>query len=126
MAIDAEITTYSNREWIVNFETGNVSEPENNLASIAQDVRFILETERYMYPVMGNNFGVTLNDLIGTDYDFMRSEVSSRIKEALSVDDRIISAGDFKFTKTGDSVTVDIIIKTIMGNINATTTIVGG
>lgn len=124
MAIDAEFTQYSNNEWIVNFKSGNVSEPQANLESILQAVRFALETERFMYPIMGSNFGMSWSDLIGADYDFLRSEVVSRVKDALSIDDRIISVGDFNFVKQDDSVLITMIVKTTVGDVNASTKII--
>lgn len=121
MAVSAEIINYSNREWLVDFETGDNSEPSEAHNSIVQAIRFILETERYYYQIMGSNFGIEWNDLVGADYDYLRSEIIARVKDAFSVDDRIISVGNFNFEKHDDSVTISMTVKTTLGNVNAQT-----
>lgn len=116
----AEFASYSSNEWIVDFESGDNGEPQSNLASVAQDVRFTLETERYCYPIMGSNFGVTLNDLVGADYSYIRSEVARRIRDALSIDDRILSVDGFTFEQLDNAgLLVSCTVSTIFGNIQA-------
>lgn len=120
-----EFSSYPNNEWIVNFENGFDTEPESNLSAIAQDVRFALGTERYKYPIMGANFGVTFEDLIGTDYNYIRSEVARRIQDALSIDDRIIGVTNFKFEQLDDSgMFISCVVSTVLGDIPIETTII--
>ena len=123
--IDTEYTQYSSSEWIVDFETGLIGEPSAELAAVAQDIRFALSVERFMYPIMGNNFGVTFNDLIGEDYDFVRSEIIRRVKDALSIDDRVHSISEFAFEKSGTAISVSFIVETALGNFKAGTSILG-
>lgn len=121
----AEFSAYSTREWIVDFETGGNGEPEVTLSSIAQDIRFALSTERYKYPIMGANFGATFDDLIGTDYNYIRSEIARRIKDALSTDDRILSVGDFDFQKVDETgMLITCIVKTSLGDVPVSTTVI--
>lgn len=120
----AEYTSYPNNEWIVDFESGDNSEPRDELQTIIQAIKFTIETERYKYPIMGGNYGVTFEDLIGTDYSFIKSEISRRIHDALSVDDRIISIENFKFTRTNDSdMLVSFNVNTIIGEASISTII---
>ena len=122
----AEYSSYPSTEWIVDFDSGDDSAPESNLASVAQDVRFCMETERYKYPIMGPNFGVSFDDLVGTDYAYIRSEVARRIQDALSIDDRIISVGNFTFTNLDNSgMLIKCTVSTIFGDVNISTTISG-
>lgn len=124
MPVDAVITQYSSRDWVVDFSTGAISEPQTNLNSIAQAIRFALETERYKYPIMGNNYGINFIDLVGADFDFIQSEVKARVKDALSIDDRIISVDNFEFERNENNVIINFVVKTIAGDINASTTII--
>lgn len=120
----AEFTSYSSSEWIVDFDSGNNGEPSASLEAVAQDVRFALDTERYCYPIMGANFGVSLLDLVGADYSYIRSEVARRIRDALSIDDRILSIDDFTFDRLDDAgLSVSCTITTIFGNIQASTSV---
>lgn len=121
---NAEYTSYPNNEWIVDFVSEDNSDPRDELNTIIQAVKFALETERYKFPIMGGNYGTTFEDLIGTDYSFIKSEISRRIRDALSIDDRIIGIDEFKFTKSDDSdMLVECNIRTILGNFTFSTTI---
>jgi hypothetical protein len=122
----AEFVSYPSNEWIVEFETGFDNEPEANIQSVAQDIRFALETERYKWPIMGGNFGASLNDLVGSDYNYIRGEIVRRINDALSIDDRITDTGEFQFENNGDSsMIVTCKVNTIFGAVRISTTIQG-
>lgn len=123
---NAEYSSYPNNEWIVDFVSEDNTDPMDNLKTITQAVKFALETERYKYPIMGSNYGTTFSDLVGTDYSYIKSEISRRIRDALSIDDRITSIDDFKFTRQDDSgILVEFKITTILGDISFSTTIMG-
>ena len=119
-----EFASYSSNEWIVDFESGDNGQPKSVLDAVAQDVRFALSTDRYNWPIMGSNFGVTFDDLIGTDYNYIRSEVVRRIRDALSIDDRILQVDDFQFTPLEDSgILISCVVQTTFGDVSVSTTI---
>ena len=121
-----EYGSYPNNEWIVDFANGGNVAPESNLDTIVQAVRFALETGRFQYPIMGSNFGTVFDDLIGTDYAYVRSEISRRITEALLIDDRIVGVRDFQYTQGDNSaITVSCTVETMLGDVNISTTIGG-
>lgn len=121
---NAEFSSYPNNEWRVDFETGEIDDPESSLAVIEQDIRFALETDRYKYPIMGANFGATFDDLIGTDYNYIQSEIVRRIRDALSIDDRIVSIGNFEFKQCAESdIIVSCVVATSLGDVAIQTTI---
>ena len=110
---NAIFTTYPNREWVVDFNTGDNGEPDSTLDAVAQDIRFALSTERYKYPIMGANFGATFDDLVGSDYNYI-----------LSTDDRVISIEDFVFKKqSNDAIFVSCVVKTNVGDVPISTII---
>lgn len=117
--------SYPNNEWIVTFEDGGNLGEGSNLKTIEQAIHFALETGRFKYPIMGSNYGITLDDLIGTDYSFIRSELQRRIVDALSVDDRIIDVNEFTFETLGDVVKVSCVVNTVLGSVNVSTTLQG-
>lgn len=119
-----EFASYSSNEWIVDFESGDNGQPKSILDSVAQDIRFALGTDRYKWPIMGSNFGVSFDDLIGTDYNYIRSEVVRRIRDALSIDDRILQVDDFQFTPLEDSgILISCVVQTTFGDVSVSTTI---
>lgn len=117
-------SSYPNNEWIVSFDNGQNSGEGSNIKTIEQAIHFALETGRFKYPIMGSNYGITLDDLIGTDYSYIKSEIARRIRDALSTDDRVIDATEFKYkTIDGSSMEVTCTVKTILGDVTVTTTI---
>lgn len=118
-------SSYPNNEWIVSFDDGGNAGEGSNIKTIEQSIHFALETGRFKYPIMGSNYGITLDDLIGTDYTFIRSEIERRIRDALSVDDRILNVGGFVYENEGDSLHVSCTVTTILGDVSVSTTIQG-
>lgn len=115
---EAVYASYPSNEWVVDFETGMNTEPQDILEAIEQDMKFALGTERFKYPIMGGNFGVTLNDLVGSDYRYIKSEIERRIKDALSIDDRVDSVDSFTFTQTdNEGLLVNCVVHTVSGDI---------
>lgn len=111
-------SSYPNNEWIVSFEDGTNSGNGSNIKTIEQAIHFAVETGRFKYPVMGSNYGITLDDLIGTDYSYIKSEIARRITDALSVDDRITGVTNFKYETLPDaSMGVTCTVQTILGDV---------
>lgn len=106
----------------IDFEKGRMAGMIDNHEAVVQMVRKVLSTERYAYVVYTSQFGVTLENLIGQDYDYVVPEIEREIKDALSVDDRILSVTDFVFNKTAlDSLEVTFMVNSIYGGITITT-----
>lgn len=122
--MNVQFTTYPIEEWILDEESQQVGSPKLTVDAIAQDIKFILSTERNKYPIMGSNFGVEFVDLIGKDRQYVQAQVKKRITEALSIDDRIIAIGSFKFeSKDSDSLSVSFVVETVLGKVGMSTEI---
>lgn len=125
--MNVEFITYPIQEWILDDETGELKDVSFELHAISQDVKFYLSTERNKYPIMGSNFGVELDDLIGKDKQYVKAQVKKRIIEALSIDDRITSVSSFNFTQQSpDALSVSFVVSTRLGDFSMTTEIIGG
>lgn len=123
--MNVEFTTYPIQEWILDETSEQLGEPSLDVQSIAQDIKFILSTERNKYPIMGGNFGVELLDLIGKDSQYVQAQIKKRINEALSIDDRIIAVGSFKFeNKEMGSLSVSFVVETVLGKVGMTTEVI--
>lgn len=125
--MNVEFITYPVQEWILDEDTSMLKDPSFELQAISQDVKFYLSTERNMYPIMGSNFGVEFLDLIGKDRQYVQAQVKKRVIDALSIDDRITSVSNFKFTKPDmDSLSVSFVVSTKLGDFEMTTDIISG
>ena len=81
MVIDTENVVYASyptNEWIVDFETGQNKPPKSSIDAVSQDLKFALSVERYKFPIMGSNYGITLDDLVGTDFNWRLRSLISR------------------------------------------------
>lgn len=123
--MDVRFTTYPIQEWILDTDTWQLGNIEPTLDAIVQDVKFALSTERNKYPIMGPNFGVTFDDLIGQDMTYVRAQVKRRILDALSIDDRIQSITSFEFeTPEPGTLVVSFLIETVLGKEKVSTEII--
>lgn len=122
--MEVKFVTYPVAEWILDEETGQLGDPVQNIDAIAQDIRFSILTERNKYPIMGSNFGVEMEELIGQDPAYVRANIKKRIADALSIDDRVESVSDFKFETNQDSLTVSFVVNTKLGPLNMKTDVI--
>ena len=90
----------------------------DGLEAMRQTVQNILQTERFDYQIYSTNYGVEFNDLVGADPDYIKAALPTRIEEALSVDDRILSVDDFTFDFSGDNAVVTCNVQTVYGTVN--------
>lgn len=90
----------------------------DGLEAVKQTIQNILQTERYMYQIYSLNYGIESDDLVGADPDYIRAAFPTRIEEALSVDDRILSVDDFTFDFSGDKAVVTCNVQTVYGTVN--------
>lgn len=74
-----------------------------------------LLTERYSYLAYSTDFGIEFQDIVEADYsrDIAESELERTIREALMIDVRTVSVGEFDFDWEGDGVHVKFIIESI-------------
>lgn len=90
----------------------------DDLAAIRQSIEKLLCTERFTWPVYTDNYGVELKSLIGENIDLVIAEVERIIREALSVDDRVIEVKDFNVTQENrNTILVSFFVLTIYGQI---------
>ena len=89
----------------------------DDLDAVEQAVYLILGTERYKFPIYSWDYGVELADLFGKPMPFVMAELPERIKEALTVDERISNVTDFEFTQNGKKLEVSFTVVTDAGNL---------
>ena len=83
--------------------SGKIDE-ENTESAIRQAVFCMLNTQRYNSEIFSTNYGFEFQDLIGQDVDYICAVLPSRIKEALTMDDRIEDVTDFDISVKNKSV----------------------
>lgn len=120
-SIDLEDLDYqeeSSNTYIANQDAGQILGMSAGLEAMRQAVELILTTKRYNYQIYSSNYGIELDDLIGEDRDYIKSVLPSRVKDAFSVDNRIIDAQNFKFNFEGDKAIVTFDVITVFGTVS--------
>lgn len=121
-SIDLEDIDYqegTSNTYIANTDAGQILGMNAGLEAMRQAVELILTTKRYNYQIYSSNYGIELDDLIGEDKDYIKSVLPTRVKDAFSVDNRILDAQNFKFSFAGDKAAVTFDVITVFGTFNA-------
>lgn len=111
-----DYTEQPSRTFLIDWPSKRIMGMDSGLAAMRQTVDTILQTERFAWQIYSSRFGRELEDLIGEEYDYVVSELPRRIEEALSVDNRILSVGEFEFSQQGgDTVACKFKVVTVFG-----------
>lgn len=108
---------YPTNTYKVLVDMNRINGYTDELKALIQTIYFILNTERYQYPIYSWDYGVELVDLIGKPMPYVMSELGRRIKEALTQDDRILKVNNFQFTKNKKKLHVTFDVISIYGTI---------
>lgn len=98
---------------------GRVNGWIDDLEAMRQAVEKILLTERFEWVIYSDNYGVEIQDLIGNDFDLIKSEIERVVSEALLADERIESVDNFDLQQTDrSSLVFSFTVLTVFGEIN--------
>lgn len=88
----------------------------DGIDAMKQAVTKRLMTERYVYDIYDDTYGIQIVDLIGKEFGYVAGELQLRIKETLLNDDRISDVTDFTVARNKDSVAVGFTVVCIFGS----------
>lgn len=110
-----EYRQFPSRTWSINKETNRIDGYADRLSSVQQAAEIILNTTRFRWQIYKSFSGVRLHDLLGLESDFVGAELQRRIREALSMDDRIQGISNFSFSMDGDKMLANFRVNTVYG-----------
>lgn len=87
----------------------------DGLDAMKQAVWKRLVTERYVYDIYDDSYGLQTVDLIGKDYIYIAAELEDRIRKTLLNDDRIHDVNQFQFRRDKDSIWIGFNVVTVFG-----------
>lgn len=114
-------STETSNTFFIDFEKGRISGFVDEREAVKQAMMLILNTERYKFLIYSWNYGVELEELIGTHPDIVEDEAERLISEALLQDDRITAVYDFEFSRNKDTLLVNFKVDSIYGDIGIET-----
>lgn len=91
----------------------------DDLEAMKQAVYLILNSERFLHIIYSWDYGIELMSLYGKPMPYVISELTRRITEALTEDDRISSVTDFNFEREGNELHVTFVVTTDKGRIQS-------
>lgn len=90
----------------------------DNKQALRQAVEKLLHTERFMYEIYTDEYGIELQSLIGASFELVEAEISRIIKEALLVDERIVEVTDITAQKIDStSLLITFSVESIFGTL---------
>ena len=109
--------------FLIDWESRQIAGMDAGLPAMRQAVEIILQNERFRWQIYSGNFGSELESLIGEEFDFIVSELPRRVRDAFSVDGRILSAENFTFVKKGETLSCAFDVVTVFGSIREEVTV---
>lgn len=110
-----EYRQFPSRTWNINKETNRIEGYADRLPSVQQAAEIILNTLRFRWQIYKSFSGVRLQELLGLESDFVGAELQRRIREALSMDDRIQGISDFTFSMDENKMILNFRVNTVYG-----------
>ena len=99
-------------------QNGRIAGWIDELAAMRQAIEKVLHTERFTWLIYTDNYGVELKNLLGEELDLVMAEMERIVREALSVDERIIEIENFQVTQESRAtLLVSFFVTTIFGSI---------
>lgn len=99
-------------------QNGRIAGWIDELAAMRQAIEKVLHTERFTWLIYTDNYGVELKSLLGEELDLVMAEMERIVREALSVDERIIEIENFQVTQENrNTLLVSFFVTTIFGSI---------
>lgn len=90
----------------------------DNKQALRQAVEKLLHTERFMYEIYTDEYGIELQGLIGASFELVEAEISRIIKDALLVDERIVEVTDITAQKIDStSLLITFSVESIFGTL---------
>lgn len=110
---------YGSITYKIDFKHKRIVGKTNGLNSIKQSIFKILNTERFSKEIYSEHYGIEFEKFIGTNLDFIKSDIERTVSEALLIDDRIRKISNFNIVNLKkDSLEFSFIAETIEGNVS--------
>lgn len=111
-----ESNEMTSKTYKIDFENNRISEKIDGINALEQAIYCILNTIRYENVIYSRNYGSEIENAIGLDYDFAKSEIERYVSEAILADDRFIEIQNYTTSKlNSDSMTISFDVLTNMG-----------
>lgn len=109
--------SYPTKSFLFDENTKHLIVSNDNNALMEQTIETILQVERFSYEIFTDNVGTQKVDLPGLDKSVIINMLQGRIRNALSIDDRIIGVSNFEYEIEGKTKLIfSFVANTIFGD----------
>ncbi|MBS4172130.1 DUF2634 domain-containing protein [Bacillus sp. FJAT-49736] len=115
---ELEVQLLPSYTYRIDFNQKKIIGMVDELDAIKQAIFKLLETERFEHLIYSDDYAFESQGIGNYPRIFIKSEITRRITEALTQDDRIIDVQDFDFIFGSDDVFVKFTAITEYGNID--------
>ena len=106
--------------WWRDPDTNRIVGTADGHRAVAQAVEVMLLVERFRWQIYKPFFGMQWEGLLGNNPGYVAAELQRRIREAVTIDDRVTGISDFSYTISGDTMTAQVTVNTVYGPLNQT------
>lgn len=106
--------------WWRDPDTNRIVGTADGHKAVAQAVEVMLLVERFRWQIYKPFFGMQWEGLLGNNPGYVAAELQRRIREAVTIDDRVTGISDFSYTISGDTMTAEVTVDTVYGPLNQT------
>ena len=86
----------------INQNTKRINSMVDGLEAIQQMIFKAMDTQRFYHLIYSWSYGVELDEYVGKEFDFIRTDVKDKITSCLIVDDRVLTIQNFKCAQSSD------------------------
>lgn len=117
---DVEFQSQSDLTWWRDPDTNRIAGTADGHKAVAQAVEVMLLVERFRWQIYKPFFGMEWEGLLGQNPGYAASQLQRRIREAVTIDDRVTGISGFAYTVSGDTMTAQVTVNTVYGPLNQT------
>lgn len=117
---NVEFASQPDLTWWRDPDTNRITGTADGYKAVAQAVEVMLMVERFRWQIYKPFFGMQWEGLIGSSPGYVAAELQRRIREAVTIDDRVTGISGFRYTLSGDTMTAQVTVNTVYGPVNQT------
>ena len=117
---DVEFQSQPDLTWWRDPDTNRIVGTAEGHKAVAQAVEVMLLVERFRWQIYKPFFGMEWEGLLGQNPGYVASQLQRRIREAVTIDDRVTGIFGFSYTVSGDTMTAQVTVNTVYGPLNQT------
>ena len=117
---NVEFASQPDLTWWRDPDTNRIVGMADGHKAVAQAVEVMLLVERFRWQIYKPFFGMQWEGLLGQNPGYVAAELQRRIREAVTIDDRVTGISNFSYTISGDTMTAQVTVDTVYGPLNQT------